>query len=68
MLGTINMKAAFRQYLEDLEDDKVKPESFYLALEEELTNIAYDDGFRDAIKEDQVYDNDYFNNKYLELF
>ncbi|MFM2392130.1 MAG: hypothetical protein RLZZ546_107 [Bacteroidota bacterium] len=60
------MKTAFRQYLEDLEDMKVKPTSFYLALEEELTNIAYDDGFRDAIKKDNVYNNDYFNNTYLE--
>ena len=59
------MKAAFRQYLEDLEDDKVKPESFYLALEEEIINIAYDDGVTDGLEDNNI-DMDYFNNKYLE--
>ena len=65
MLGTINMKAAFRQYLEDLEGGKVRSESYYLELEEEIINIAYDDGVRDGLEDNDI-DMDYFNNKYLE--
>ncbi len=59
------MKTAFRQYLEDLEDMKVKPTSFYLALEEETINMAYDDGVTDGLEDNNI-DMDYFNNKYLE--
>lgn len=65
MLGTINMKAAFRQYLEDLEGGKVRSESYYLELEEEIINIAYDDGVRDGLEDNDI-DMDYFNNNYLE--
>jgi len=65
VLGTINMKAAFRQYLEDLEGGKVRSESYYLELEEEIINIAYDDGVRDGLEDNDI-DMDYFNNKYLE--
>jgi hypothetical protein len=59
------MKAAFRQYLEDLEGGKVRSESYYLELEEEIINIAYDDGVRDGLEDNDI-DMDYFNNKYLE--
>jgi hypothetical protein len=59
------MKAAFRQYLEDLEDDKVKPESYYLELEYDNINKAYDDGIRDALEEN-LPETDYFATFYLE--
>jgi hypothetical protein len=59
------MKAAFRQYLEDLEGGKVRSESYYLELEEEIINIAYDDGVRDGLEDNDI-DMDYFNNNYLE--
>jgi hypothetical protein len=59
------MKAAFRQYLEDLEGGKVRSENYYLDLEEEIINIAYDDGVRDGLEDNDI-DMDYFNNNYLE--
>jgi hypothetical protein len=60
------MKAAFRQYLEDLEGGKVRSEDYYLELEEEIINIAYDAGFRDGISPAEEFNNDYFNSNYLE--
>lgn len=59
------MKSAFRQYLEDLEGDKVKPESYYLELEYDTINKAYDDGIRDALEEN-LPETDYFATFYLE--
>jgi hypothetical protein len=59
------MKAAFRQYLEDLEGGKVRSENYYLDLEEETINMAYDDGVTDGLEDNDI-DMDYFNNKYLE--
>lgn len=61
------MKAAFRQYLEDLEGGKVRSESYYLELEEEIINNAYDDGIRIGIDiEYKDPDVNYFNTHYLE--
>ncbi len=59
------MKAAFRQYLEDLEGGKVRSENYYLDLEQEIINMAYDDGVTDGLEDNNI-DMDYFNNKYLE--
>lgn len=58
-------KPAFRQYLDDLENNQVRSDSYYLTLEAEIINIAYDAGARDVINE-KPFDEDYFENTYLE--
>lgn len=60
MLGTTNMIGAFRKYLQDLDDGKVKSEEYYLNLEQESIEEAYDKGYKDC----HTYKN--YNESYFE--
>jgi len=59
------MKAAFRQYLEDLDDGKVKSEEHYLNLEQEALEEAYDKGYKDCHAYNH-YNESYFEENCLE--